>query len=261
LKRGGHILLFSLIFLGVVLVLAGAGILGPVHRSLLSVALTLMLPGFAVTVLLFKGSSLRVSERLLLSFGLSLPLAGLAVLAMNWIPRQVQTLPTFGDQILAGLSILTILVLAVFLRGQLDSPALQLPPIGLYRAGLLFLAGLTCLLAYNLARSPTATEGLSGYTLLWVQPAAPDRLQIGVQNQEFTSTSYRLELESGGAQKTGPTLEMAPGETREFFLDLSDNRLEGETLTVRLYRMDQPDQVYRQVVWWLGAGASGKVSE
>ena len=50
------------------------------------------------------------------------------------------------------------------------------------------------------ARVPLSAEGVSGHTLLWILPDADgsQRLQIGVESQEFVSAGYRLVISTDG---------------------------------------------------------------
>lgn len=246
----------GLIILSGILVLISFGVFGWALKAALAVPLILWLPGFLLSIVLLHQHKLDPPQRLLLSIGLSLPVAGLSVLLINRLPKLVQSMPFLDGLILSGLSLLAVAVLAGGSRKGLGGPALRLPSISLYQAGLLGMAALIGLLALYLARTPTAPTGLTGYTMLWVQPAQAGQLRLGVRSEEFTPTSYRLALEAGDSTIAGSRLELQftlkPGEAWEYPYEIpSDMPLE-IPIMVRLYRLDDPDQVYRQVVWWAG---------
>ncbi|MFM8321380.1 MAG: hypothetical protein ACKOC5_10730, partial [Chloroflexota bacterium] len=141
--------------------------------------------------------------------------------------------------------------------GRQDRPALNWR-----RVGLLGMAALVGLLALNLAQTPVSPDGLNGYTLLWAQPAeTSNRLLVGVRSEEFSPTSYWLEFENAGTVKIGPAFSLRPGETHTIALDISAETSQQQPVTVRLYRSDQLEWVYRWVVWWPGSGVPGKASQ
>ena len=55
----------------------------PVIRAILGFVLVLFLPGFAWTLVFFRGRQLNIVERLALSFGLSIAVVTLSILALN----------------------------------------------------------------------------------------------------------------------------------------------------------------------------------
>ncbi|MFH1003409.1 MAG: DUF1616 domain-containing protein [Chloroflexota bacterium] len=70
------------------------GVLGPLFslvgslsilRAVLGFALVFWLPGFAWTLVFFRGKALTIVERLALSFGLSIALVTLSILALNML--------------------------------------------------------------------------------------------------------------------------------------------------------------------------------
>jgi hypothetical protein len=250
-----------LVILSGVLVLISLGGLGQTMKAALTLLLVLFVPGFILTAVLFRGRALGTPLRLLLSIGLSLPLAGLTVLVINRLPQQVHAMPLLGGLILSLLSLLAVAILAVYSHSRPEFSGLNLPSFSPYQLGLLGLAALITFLALSLARTPTAPAGLTGYTLLWVQPATtPGRVWLGVRSEEFTPVSYRLELGTGDAANAGSTVELQlklqPGETWEYPFELPSDLPEEKPVTVRLYRLDNPDQVYRHVVWWPGNNTS-----
>jgi uncharacterized membrane protein len=56
-----------------------------VVRVILGFVLVFVLPGFAWTLVFFNGRQINLIERLAISFGLSLALVTLSILALNWL--------------------------------------------------------------------------------------------------------------------------------------------------------------------------------
>jgi uncharacterized membrane protein len=54
-------------------------------RAILGFVLVFVLPGFAWTLVFFNGRQINLIERLAISFGLSLALVTLSILALNWL--------------------------------------------------------------------------------------------------------------------------------------------------------------------------------
>lgn len=55
----------------------------PIIRAILGFILVFFLPGFAWTLVFFKGKQISVLERIALSFGLSIALVTLSILVLN----------------------------------------------------------------------------------------------------------------------------------------------------------------------------------
>ena len=55
----------------------------PVIRAILGFILVFFLPGFAWTLLFFRGKQINIIERVALSFGLSIAVVTLSILALN----------------------------------------------------------------------------------------------------------------------------------------------------------------------------------
>ena len=57
----------------------------PVIRGVLGFLLVFLVPGFAWTLVFFRGKRISILERLALSFGLSVAIVTLSVLALNFV--------------------------------------------------------------------------------------------------------------------------------------------------------------------------------
>jgi uncharacterized membrane protein len=223
-------------------------------QTVLALPFVLFLPGFGLTVILFERERLGIPERLLLSVTLSVALTALIGLILHWTPWGLQA-TTLWTVLILGLALEVAVI--IFVR------RLQWPDVIHHSANLNFtarqwilmsFAALVTIIAVQVALTPARQQGFEGYTTLWIQPAAvPDTLRLGVNSEEFETTAYQIQFELNGVVREGPTLELEPGERWEGVLRLPSDPLIGNPLTVFLYRLDHPTEVYRHVVWWPAA--------
>ena len=119
------------------------------------------------------------------------------------------------------------------------------------QALLLVLAAIIATIAIYVARTPVSPKNLEGYTLFWVQPGdLANTLKLGVQSEEFETTKYQLRFEMNKVLHEGPTFELKPGQTWAYLLTLDGDKLTGQPVTLLLYRLDHPNEVYRRLIWW-----------
>lgn len=214
-------------------------------RIILSVPLLLFLPGFALTMILFSSSTLGVAERLLLSLGLSVALTALSGLLLYQV----------GTMWAAILLISAIFIAAIyFLRHRSSGDMIPLPVgvnLNVRQWALMAVAALMTIAAVRIASTPAPQQGLEGYTLLWVQPGdSPATIRVGVESEEFETTSFQIKYEFNDSVRGGPTIRLEPGETWERVVSVPIDTLQGTSFTVLLYRLDNPAEVYRHVIWW-----------
>jgi hypothetical protein len=247
LNRASWVASTSIILFLLALLVAGPDVL----QAVVAVPLVLFLPGFVLTFLLFGWEPLGAPERLVLSVGLSVSSTALIGLLLNWTPWGLQRMSLWG----ALLVVLVVeVVLLVFLRHSPWKDVNRLPSktnFTLRQWVFLSLAAFMALLALQIARTPANQQGFEGYTTLWIQPSeVPDTLRLGVRSDEFDVTKYQIRFEVDSVVRQGPFLELAPGESWEGVLRLSANSLMGKPLTILLYRLDRPNDVYRRTIWW-----------
>lgn len=250
MKRPSSSSILATVGIGASLILLLASNL-PILRLMLSFSLVLLLPGYAMTVILFPRDRVGIPERLLLSIGLSVAITALTGLVLHWTPWGIQTTSLWVVLLLwVGVEVAVI----ILVRRPEWSEVITVPVLPDFHWRqwvLLVLAAVVVITAMHVARAPAPQQGLEGYTVLWIQPAdTPDRVRLGVNSEEFATTKYQLLIEVNDVIREGPTFELEPGESWEGFLRLPDQRLEDEPLTVLLYRLDNPAEVYRRVVWW-----------
>lgn len=243
----GLLVVAGSVILLLILVLAGITAL----QTILALPVVLFLPGFALTHLLFPRERLGFPERLLLSLALSVALTVLIGLGLNWSPWGL-TAATLWTALLLVLAVEAAVI--VFARRLRWRDVIRLPANPNFTARqwvLVSLAVLVTITAFFVALAPVDQQGFEGYTTLWIQPTGvPDTLQLGVNSEEFQSTKYQIRFELNGTVREGPTLELEPGETWEGMLQIPGEELVGNPLTVLLYRLDHPNEVYRHAVWW-----------
>ena len=224
----------------------------PVIRLLGALPLVFFLPGYALGAALLPRRFFGLPERVLLSLGLSLIIVALGGLVLYWLGASLQA----GTWALA-LSGFTVCASAIawWRRSRSHSTDEPLPKLHFNvsrRDGLLVgLAMLVAIAAIGLARMPTPPKGVTGYTLLWMIPAGDGNAndyRLGVNSNEFSAGSYRLQLMlDGQVLREWPALQLAPGESWEIQIELPSDRVGVGSVEAKLYRLDNPDVVYRQV--------------
>jgi uncharacterized membrane protein len=223
----------------------------PVIRLIGAMPLVLFLPGYTITTAAFTRRSLGIPERLLFSLGISLCVVVLTGLALQWTSWGLQA-GTWAI-VLAGIVVCATAITWRRRRNQsTEASPLKIHLHLRFQDGLLLgLAILVCVAAIGLARMPTPPKGVSGYTLLWMIPAADGNAndyRLGVNSMEFSTTAFRLEvMVDNQVIREWPDLKFAPGESWETSIVLQDNRAGAGSVEAMLYRLDNPDVIYRQV--------------
>jgi uncharacterized membrane protein len=247
LSQTAWIAIAGLTLLMVILVIAIPNLLWIV----LSVPLVLFLPGFALTVILFSRKSLGLPERILLSVGLSVAFTALSGLLLNLTPWGLQA-KTLWIALLLSLAV-EIAVILLFRRNWWRK-AITLPAnlnFNTRQWVLMALAALMAIMAIRVARTPAPQQGLEGYTLLSVEAAnTPNAVHVGVESEEFQPIYYQIRYQFNDNLQEGPTFRLQPGESWEKTVPLPKSLRAGTSFTVLLYRLDNPNEAYRRVVWW-----------
>ena len=81
-----------------------------VIRVVLGFGLVFVLPGFAWTLVFFNGRQINVIERLAISFGLSIAVVTLSMLALNWLIGMRIT----GFNAVLVISVITVVPLVLY---------------------------------------------------------------------------------------------------------------------------------------------------
>lgn len=224
----------------------------PFWQALLALPLVLFLPGYALTAALFPPRSLGIPERLLFSVGLSLVVTIIGSVALQWL--QAGLTPATWATLLTALTLCASLV--AWRRRRAIVPMQLKINMSSAQGAVLGLAALVAVAAVTLARVPSPADGLEGYTLLWILPpetAQAPGVRLGVSCMEFWPTDYRLSLTlDDRVIGEWPTINLRPGEQWEGFVSLPSQGPDLGKVEVRLYRLDNPEVVYRRVALWQG---------
>ncbi|MFC1992485.1 DUF1616 domain-containing protein [Chloroflexota bacterium] len=209
--------------LTIILVIVIALIPSGVLRIVLGLPLVLFIPGYTlVSALLPARSSLGGVERVTLSFGLSIAIAILIGVILNFTPWGISIYPTI---IFFALFVLITALIAWYRRGKLPPPERLNPTVSLgvpkwWRIGgfhralslsliVAILIALGCL-GYVIAQ-PTKSEGFTEFYLLGIDGKAENyptkvelgktaELIVGVVNHERETTSYRIDIIMGDSE-------------------------------------------------------------
>jgi uncharacterized membrane protein len=217
--------------------------------SFFGIALTLFLPGYVLSLLLFP--VLAIEERLLISLGLSIVITGLSGLILNVTALGLNSI-TWG----LWLAAFTLVGAGwVWLRREAHAgdhgpswPALAWPKKLPWRS--LALAGfsLACvLLAFNLSNI-FSNRLDTPLTALWAayDPANARRLNIGVRNQEGRPMTYDLVIETA-AREILQRQSVQVEDEKTFWLAIDFQQASQPLVRVLLFNPDLPNQPYREV--------------
>jgi hypothetical protein len=211
--------------------------------SVFGIVLVLVLPGYVFSELLHP--RLPFAEHLLLTLGLSVVIAGLSGLILNFTFWGL-TGPTWGG----GLALVTLLgAILLWLRrdGTARAKMLIWPKIA-WRPALLYGLGLVfVLLAFGVAGVSSARL-VSPLTMLWADYDHTNIqvLKIGVENEEGKPMVYDLVIEQNGIKvREWDSIQLEDGKT--FSGQLTFQQTPQDPVIVLLYLHDVPGKVYRQV--------------
>jgi hypothetical protein len=252
-ERTGWEALGVLVALAVLFSVTGAG--DPVLRLLAGLPLVLVVPGHALVALAWPGQRLGMAERALLDLGLSLALAALSGLALNWTPWGLG-----GVQAPLLLGLFSLAAIAVVARRE---PRVSwVAALGGWRSApprshhVVLCGTAVALLAAAVAFSAwsAAQDRGPGFTQAWLVPRAAGRLDLGLRNDQARADTYRLRLSAGGRTvREWPAVRLRPGQMWSATEALPGGAATGAELSV--YRAEQPARVYRSLRVAPGGGA------
>lgn len=229
----------------------------PVHITMLGIILAFplvfVLPGYTLTETLFRKGSLTTSDRLLFSLGLSVALDVLSGFVLNILPSGLQALS--WAEFLGVLAVVFSLLAAYLRRGTLLS-GIQFPKFRLSLAqSLLFgLAAVVALISVFSSIVGAEQQPYPGFTQLWILPAPQTgqgcAVRIGIDSFESNPITYRviMTMNMNEAQATTwPSIVLASQQEWKQLVPISLGTPGNIFVEVRLYRLDKPQSVYRQV--------------
>ncbi len=221
-----------------------------VIQAILGLMVVLILPGYALVELLMGRRTLDTLQQLFLVLIASLSFAILGGLLLNQLP--------VGLDLAGWLAVFVSITVgctlfAWFLRHRRhETLILHRMPV---RISQLFVMGLAVALASGalmLARTPASAENYAGYTMLWMTPVQGEdanHLQLGIDSKEFTPTQYKLELRvNEQIAQEWTMIELSSNQQWQANLAFNAEQLGTGSIEANLYRLDQPNEVYRHVV-------------
>ncbi len=268
----------QLYFIGTAFVLLFTAVLfyPTVVRGFLGLILVLFLPGYSLLAVLFPiRGQLSVVERGALSVLLSLALAALAGLGLNYTPWGVTLIPILvvlvGGSILAG-------IIAWYRRERLspaerlsfglpapsmpwDLPAMVDKALMFSFVAVIIGAIVTMVYTFN---SPAISEQFTEFYILGADRKLENyatvlsvdheqQLVVGVVNHEQHHLSYRIKVRLANQQLAEvQTGALSPGERWESPISFTpDRRGKAQKLELLLIREDRLDQAYRALHLWV----------
>jgi uncharacterized membrane protein len=243
---------------GIVILLVGSLVFGGLAflRGAAGLLFVLLLPGWAITAALFSRHEFGLAERLALSIGFSIAVSILTGLALHLTPWGLQTGAWIS--LLAGISAIAGLVARTRRQPGYDDADSGTAGLQIVQIGFFALALLVAGLSLAIARRPAPASGFQGYTSFWIHPVRIDEgyaVQLGLSSMEFETLSYRIELQQDG-RTVGeyPEITLSPGESTQVATRLDPEQVHESQVVALLFRLDDPDEPYRQVTWWPGDG-------
>jgi uncharacterized membrane protein len=216
---------------------------------ILALPLVFVLPGYTLTEALFRKRSLSTTDRLIFSLGLSVAIDVVSGFILNTIGLRALSWAAF----LGVLTVVFSLLVAYLRRGAPVSGA-RLPRfrLNIYQSILFGLAAAVVLVSIVYSITSAEQQPYPGFTQLWMLPAAQNgqgcAVSLGIHSFEATSVSYRVTMTMNEAQiTTWPPIVLAPQQEWKQVVPVPLGATGGTSVEVRLYRLDKPQSVYREV--------------
>jgi uncharacterized membrane protein len=225
--------------------------------TILALPLLFVLPGYTLIEALFHQKLLNSTYRLVLSLGLSLTLAILGGLMLNVLPGGLQSL---SWAVFLGLLTTVFALFAAYLRRRVQGREVQVQGarpqrqrLGLnISAYLVGLAITVAILSVLYAVSGVEQQPHPGFTQLWMLPDAQtgtsNAVRLGVRNFEATGVTYRVTITMNGKLvRTWSSVVLKPEQTWNQVVLIPSSGAHSLYIEAQLYRLDQPQSVYRNV--------------
>jgi uncharacterized membrane protein len=214
-------------------------------RAVLGLPLVTLLPGYVLSKFLF-GPRLAPVERLLMSLALTLSIDVLGGIALSIGPWGIH--PRSWAVLLAGVTLALALVTLVLPSTRVRSDArIRWRPSRAFVPVMLVAIGCATVCAIAIAADRRATpppSWVSGYTLFWILPQAQGRVEVGLESGELDTTTYRVELRSGGKTLARwSAADIAPSESWRKTVRIAG----GQRVDAYLYRLGDSAHAYRHV--------------
>lgn len=223
-------------------------------RALCTLPLVLVLPGYTLVEAVFPVNTLEGIERLLFSLGISIAVAIVCGLVLNWTPWGLQATAwaiSLGGVTLGAHTVAARRRAGAACAARQSHIQIQLDarPWILFGVAVAIAAG-----AIVVARAGAARQQSPGFTQLWMVPSGTtDRpaARLGVRDMETRVERVRLRITLGRrVVREWPLLTLHPGGTWETALALPTTWSSATPVEAKLYRSDDPTVVYSRVVLW-----------
>ncbi len=238
----------------------------PVLSPVLGLLLVLWLPGHAIVAALFPSWSLWVTERIVLHIAVSLGVTVVGGYLLNLTPWGLHAT---SWSVLLGTVTLSAVAVALVRHGDqpAETPAAIFERLWRHRTSLilLVLTGAGMAAAVIVARNGALAQPTAGFTQLWIVstgPAGGENLNIGMRSAETQTLSYDLALlTSDSVVRDWSAIRLQPGQEWSVQIPVPAGVATGQPVAAVLYRQDEPETIYRRVLWWPPApGAAGTAS-
>jgi uncharacterized membrane protein len=218
-------------------------------RVLFAIALVAILPGYALTTAIFVRYPLGFAEKVAFSCGLSLGLAAVGGLLLHFTRWGLQSASWIV--LLGGITLIANGLALARIRptAKVDLSVIHVP-LRLHQILLIALAGVVMTGAYLTARAGAENRPVPRYTQVWVLWADETQTEItlGIHNHEAVPRQYRLQLSTRQGQvHEWPVVTLAAGETWHASYTPSPPISEADFIMATLYRLDIPEDSYREV--------------
>jgi uncharacterized membrane protein len=248
--------LFLLVaFSSLVLGFAFAGLNQGGFRVVFGLALALFAPGYALTTAFLPSLAQPFPNRLMYAIGLSFAITILTGLLLNLTHDGLTGALFMG--VLGSIS-LSAGIIALMRRWReihedednpLPAIRLSVPHAAMFAAAALLVVG-----ALTVTRTAVMTEAHSGFTHLWLTPFYPSSeqyVEIGLHSVENTPVEYRVEFRIGEQviSEWSP-VALPPDGLWQKVIHMAEKPQRGERAEVVVYRLDDPDTVYRHATLW-----------
>ena len=105
------------------------------------------------------------------------------------------------------------------------------------------------------ARTGAIQQKYSNFTQLWILPndhITPNTISLGVNSMEPSEIKFKLLLKTGKGIvfELRYLIELKPGEKWETIVQIPTQPPVSELIEVDLFRLDEPDVIYRMVKLW-----------
>ncbi|SRR6266568_7932225 len=218
---------------------------------ILTMPLVFFLPGYILTEALFSKRTLIASHHLVLSLALSMAIDIIGGLILNVLPIGLQTLSWAG---LLGLLTIVLAILVAYLRRGKQVNGIKPERLRITaRQILLFgLAIIVAILSMLYAALGVVQQPHPGFTQLWMLPTVQAgkscTVRLGVRSFEKTSVAYRVTITINGTQVIPSSLVvLTPQQEWQQLLPIAPGPVNQMYVEANLYRLDKPQNVYRNV--------------